>query len=543
LDRDLDRSAPRGPGLDEGGLRIRRRCPACGAPVRHAEADGAVVCPFCGVGLAVVGGTDRLDRYAMLPRARPEGVGVRAEANRALRAAGRRVLDLGTPRLFYAPFYRLRALVWECWREPAAAAAGEDLPRATGDARGPRAWLLSADLLRTAQERRPPPAPAGPRSSGFRVAVRDVSLAATTSPDLGRSNVGFRTQTCEIVPWPEAEAGQAIEGDVEETEARRRLVALLDAASSPPPEVREHCVLAPERRFLLLYAPYLLFPARGPEGPLAVVVDAITGRAGPVLHGAEPARLEARLAPAPATTATPDGADADTAGGTADAIPGDAALLPLLCPECGHPLPCAPRAQVHACPLCGRAWQAAAAGFVPVPVRALHARRTAGTGVGAGAGAGGNDGAAAKWLPFYRVPHTKRDAYVPAFLGRHPRAAWLFAFALSRRPRTWDESEDPVVPETPVELRAEAAAALLPLFPFHLRETAERPAGPAELVWIAFVPRGPDLVEPGSGLGLPRAALSPWAPSRSPERRGSGGARTPARRAPAPPEGSTGPSS
>ena len=72
----------------------------------------------------------------------------------------------------------------------------------------------------------------------------------------------------------------------------------------------------------------------------------------------------------------------------------------------------------------------------------------------------------------------------------------------------WEEA-DFAIDAAAVEMTPATAGALAP-FTARCLEQAIPAEVVTELTWIAFQPNGPDLVETGSGLGLPRGAFTPW---------------------------------
>jgi hypothetical protein len=149
-------------------------------------------------------------------------------------------------------------------------------------------------------------------------------------------------------------------------------------------------------------------------------------------------------------------------------------------------------------------------------------------------------------VPFYRLRTPASEWFLPALRGRNPRALWNLAIGLSRRAHDWRElgadlaagsstsaagasgEPVPVVEVSPTSARA--------LAPFLARLLDGEPDGRADLTlcWIALERHGPDLVEPGSRLGLPRVAVKPWdtvgasAPARPPATRAAAMAGPPA---------------
>jgi hypothetical protein len=257
---------------------------------------------------------------------------------------------------------------------------------------------------------------------------------------------------------------------------------------------------------MLLYVPSVLLPFHDGRDRRGVVVDGLSGRAGSILSRSELERIEALARPLveeDATAVATAGSDAPQT--TQHRRGGTGPLLPLVCPECSAPMPLLPRARTHCCPICLRLWTVGSRGLRAEPTRILRPQAPKRNERGAG-----DD---RTWLPFYRLRGADESLVVPAFHGRHPRAIWNFIVSLNRLQPAWqDEEGEPIRPGAVVEHLGVTALALSPFLCYCLER--ERPFAPAaaELIWVEFAARGPDWVEPGIGLGFPRAAVTPWSP-------------------------------
>lgn len=499
-------SAPAKAGPHSWDLRIRRRCPSCGGPIRHTDADRVIGCEFCGVRLAIAsGGTPR---YA-LP-ARVCGDDCIVAAKRALRTRSVRVRELQASSILYAPFYRLRAPTWQCWR-------GRNVPperRVLRDVRdamrpGPPSWARPAIEEQLREE---------PGPFEYRIGVWDFTQDALPSLDLGDRQLGFRTQVFEMLPLgdllaeasardgsPAGSDGLAsgtpgrIEVELPESAALASLLRQLVAGHSfPETEVLGQALYAPFPQLQLLYYPYALVPFRGQGEQEALVLDAITGGFKALLDTKAWARLQSGLEVRPG----------DTEGWSS--LSRDAELTPLICPECSSPLPWAGAAHVHRCDTCQRFWQAKEGRLSPLPSISL-------TPPGRALPLEGRVD-----LPFYRVPGAGgRSVYTPGFQGRHPRPIWNFTLALNRCQPVYDASgEPPRKPGACIEFDPGEARTLRPFLDLCLRgptavtwpqaRPATKGAELPELVWIPFHRRGADLIEAVTQLGLPVSALPAW---------------------------------
>jgi hypothetical protein len=450
---------------------IRRRCPECGAPVRYAEGDAVTACGYCGLSLAVAPAVGRSSTFVMPPRAEENDLSLAAK--RALREAGIHLRSLAKPRVFYLPFYRLRAETWLCFREPTPQ-PDRDLEEVP----------LSSD---------PPPG-----EIRFRIGRRDLSLAATEFA-WGPRSLGFRLETCEVTPLAEEGDLDLLPPTVRAEAAAADLFRRLKADLIREDGSTDQRLFIPESSWMTVYAPLAVTPFRGPAEQGAVVLDGITAQNPLVLSLEAWSRIEAQITRVA-------GGSAEARGADDDAVPGppgtDAAapLWPFSCPACSAPLPLQPEARLHSCPICRRVWSVGATGLTEVATRRLlPARRPADGGT-----------RTETWLPFYRLGCAAGWRYVPGFQGRHPRAVWNFTFALNRRAPAWAEEEESCSPGAAVERSARGAAALEPFLAYCLERTPSPAPSPAELCWIRFIRRGPDWVEPGLGLGFPCAAVRPW---------------------------------
>ncbi len=512
------------------GARIRRRCPDCGARIEHGEDDGAVGCDFCGARLAI-GAGDRPAAYAIAPASgslagdRPAAAGAQppapqtgkagearsrwvAAAKAALRTSGTRVRALESPRPLLAPFHRLRARAWQWY---------QDSPPPE------RAEMVWPHLSPTEGE------------GCFRLGIWDETTDALPSLRLGSANLGFRTQ---VFPWtpladllgPDPDSGPrpaVLPEELSAADARALLSGRLTAGwQLPPEEAREQLLVVTDLATQVMYAPLLVCPFSGPAGRAAILLDGITLRGGRLLTREELAHLES-LEEA-ALDRSPEALPAGT-------------LIPLSCPECSSPLPLLAHARVHRCTVCSRHWTVAGDSLATVPVVALAGgafRRTT---------------SGAIFLPFYRLRGPDVEWFAPATQGRSARATWNFALALGRGRRAWEEVDlayndvvsraftasrgsgistrtarsqfstgarpgdtaGPGIGSPPaIETPPTTAYALAPF----IARCVERPVPASlrtELAWIAFEPRGPDFVEPGSGLGIPRRVFTPWDERRS----------------------------
>jgi len=246
---------------------------------------------------------------------------------------------------------------------------------------------------------------------------------------------------------------------------------------------KESRLFTPDPILQLIHTPCVLHSFQGPDERAAIIIDGVTGKEGPRLEAAQLKRLESLLA------STPSGALASVADVRET-------LVPLICPACSGPLPFVPVARVHRCGICNRLWEAATGGLRQISAggfMAPHSRSVPGP---------------AGFAPFYRLEAADGALYIPAARGRNPRALWSFAFGLGRRRPIWEEIEpDKLI--SAVEITTRAASLLAPFARFCL-ERDPMPTGPGTLIWIRLVARGPDWVEPGTGLGFPRSAVIPW---------------------------------
>jgi hypothetical protein len=469
-------------GLLHGNLRVHRSCPSCGGPISHEEGDRVIGCAFCGIPLAVLrrGGAAR---YAVPVRGTAQTW--RVEAKRILYHEGRRLRELLAPRLVYAPYFRLRAETWHCWRET-------DRPDEQGDG--------ALEIL------------GAPQTEGefrYRIGLWDQTIEASTSLKVGDRQLGFRAQVLEVVPLPqlmERSGTPEVDGDTpppafwtpemsEEQAMHGLLQRMVSSIALPEDEVTGQALYAPFPELQLLYYPLVVVPYRNNRGTEAVLLDGATGLAKRLLNSGE--------LPGANERPEPEAAQANGFPGGSDDV-----LQPLICPECSCPLPWIPLARVHACPTCRRCWQAR-------PGRLEHLRS-----VGLTAASRPVCGEEPVNLPFYRVRGAGCVAYVPAFRGRHPRVLWNFALALNRRQPAFQDGDTPRADAT-VEMEPGHARALLPF----LRQCLEGPRDhrwpivpptasddsiAPELSWITVYRRGQELIEPVTGVGLTAASLLPW---------------------------------
>lgn len=529
-----------------GSLRIRRRCPSCGAPIEHSETDGAVACPFCAVHLAIVrdaGGSDeRLPRFAIPARIDEEAWAL--EAKRLLRREGRRVRQLYAPRLVYAPFLRLSCSVYAHWQEthesPPPEARLDRRTRRAGIALDLTVRALSAvggggDLaLESFGSFDPGARPARPPEFQFRVGRWEQTLTASPTLPLPDRTLGVRTQALAVVPLdelvdPDGDAG-ALPGRLRHQRSHQEIAPDLERqlrqAHTPENDRRSEYVWeAPGRTLQWIYYPYALLRFDGPGDAGEVLLDGVSGKARSLLP--DDAIPESALEVAPGT---PQGWRFSDLG---------AAFVRLVCPTCSMPLPMRAASRIYACSNCRSHWRVAGGKLDRVAALWLCPAddRASGSDVGPEVIA----------IPFYRLrgDDARAPIYVPAAESRHPRALWNLATGLTRIHADWRELEPCFGLDTAVALDREEAAALGPFAASCVVETnlqelrcrklararGSAPAAAAaniataagerrpeaELVWLRMRRHGADWVEPWLGLAVPARALVPWdEPNRSP---------------------------
>ena len=506
--------------LAPAGIRIRRRCPSCGAPVEHSETDTAVACAYCQIHLAVLG-RETVPRYAVPARLDPAAA--RLEASRYLRGRETRVRRLGAPLVTYVPFARLRATVYSCWRDAAGPPPEELQSPRRGASLAKLGLQLGLGLAPTALRsfRNEARRPLGGSSAGafqasdfrFRAGAWEQTICGAPSLGWGDSSLGVRTQALSVTPLDEllpadlaslelpARVGPEISVDAARAQLEKRLAQAHDGEPGSRDAARWFAI---RRELQWIYWPYVTLEFEGPATRGQVILDGVTLHARLAREESEEATEHAGATHGPTCFEAHAG---DTAGWTF--APPDAGFISLICPNCSMPLPFRAVAQLFPCSNCHRLWRAEERRLVEsrgIVLRAPNASRAL----------AGRDEVA---LPFYRVTSgaggKPEVCFVPAAECRHPRALWNLASALSRRADIWEEEEPERGLDIAVVLRPDEANALLPFARACATEdcalaTASSSDTRVELVWLRVARSAGAWVEPRSGLSVPEAALIPW---------------------------------
>lgn len=431
---------------------VSTECPRCGGPLDFAEGANAVSCSHCRSNLLVTG-RKRVLSYWVRPTVAAAQAAERVRATQAPAATARRPVRgrIGTPQLFFVPYYRLTGHEFR-WEQATRQA---ERVRLIGDEAGGGAWTDAGDddLVATlawaagffgqllgGPDRggwpSPPAAPAplgaagaapgGPalgaaaldrirRSTGrplvFQGRYIDRSLLATAA-GIGVESLGVRASVLRV----ELFRRDVLEGlghvaRVDVTPDAAVATGMRPVGGSA---IVHRTVIG--RVLSLIYFPFWTVPiGQGARSRLAVV-DGVADTV--VLPDASPLLTE-RLHRAP------DPGPAVVAG-----------FRPLVCPNCGWDLALRPDDVIFGCRSCARAWEIHDADFHPVPMDAAEVEPVPAT-----------PRAALKYLPCWvldgRVGERATRVFSPAFRFRNLKLLADLASSLTRTAPSWTTLGEP----------------------------------------------------------------------------------------------------
>ncbi|MFO0754406.1 MAG: hypothetical protein U0411_13915 [Thermodesulfovibrionales bacterium] len=433
-------------------LDVSAECPSCGAPLDFKEGSNAVQCRYCGSNLLVTGRKQVLSYYVEPKADRHRGAAAVLTARKGREEDSCHIAGM---RLCFIPYYRLSGhdLRWE------RAAEGDEAEGADF----PADRYLEKNFLACSLEGR----------GIYSLGVRPSALALRL----------FHEETL-------AAAGKVVAADVSVEAALAR-----GMKTELPENLLYRAVIG--RILSLVYFPFWIVELECGGKRSLSLMDAVTGT---VIPSDAPLSLYEVL----------DRTAAETHHRTAG-------FRPLVCPNCGGDLPVKPDDVVFFCAACVRAWQIYGSDFREVPYRFAEARDSAAEG-----------GAATYlpvWLPFWVLRAEQGEGphrfFLPAFRYRGLKALSDLATALTRMQPEYTVSE-----HTDSGVRSgisygcyydQEDAELLALF-VHGGMKAREHAGAtekggelalsgAELVWLPFSTKGPDLVDPFTGRALSKNAL------------------------------------
>ncbi|MBW1925255.1 MAG: hypothetical protein JRJ35_17540 [Deltaproteobacteria bacterium] len=467
-------------------MEIALDCPQCGGLVNLDEDDFVFRCEYCDTVLKPTGRND-VQSFFFPPK------GTLAQVGRALLKAyakkGKRV-RVRDPRLVYAPYWRVRGLLFE-W------VFGRKVERGLY---GATSYDLFKKLRAVAYHRTFP------------------CFKASRWPMI---SLGLRAQVMPLHPYSEEKMGrEALILPAEIPLAEAVKIALqnpgpsLDGSTERVEFSRANLV---GENYSLIYFPFYVYMVQG-NRENTVVVDAVSHK---VVRGALP------------KTSPEEGADRR--------IPvKPLSFIPYRCPNCGWDLPFRPHTRIHLCRTCGRAWQEIGGEYrevaYSVSLKGVGEKIDAWT-----------------FLPFWRLTvrikspeRTYRTLddfytlfplpkvqdreelrkrairfYVPAFRIRNPAAVDKFAARMTRQQPLFDEA----CPGEFREIRAAdvwlplgeamemAQQILYSMTPSRARKTIETVRGAqldlreGLLVWLPFKDKGLFLREAHTDLGIQKNTL------------------------------------
>ena len=451
--------APQG---EAASVVVATSCPRCGAPLELGETANATRCGHCRAHLAVTGRGHTLS-YQITPRVPP------ADARSLVRFAqptDGAHHEIGEPRLFLFPYYRLTGVELQWTRAPEPE---RQHPRAAPRLANGETELL---VIATAIARQPRPLHA-PVFAGRWVA-RNVTACDTAG--LASYSLGIRPSALRLELFrPDPDATVVAPTQPAETALDRQRGIATDG-----PVSLYTTMLA--RHVSVIYFPYWVVDVQTAGRHRCVIVDGTSSAI--VADDVEPEVLT-RLA-------SPAGQAAHTLG-----------FRPLVCPNCGWDLPDDPDQVVFHCNACARAWQLNGDALTPIP----YAVAPIPTGADL----------AHEMLPVWILDRPRAEAhtriFAPAFHFRNLRRAVDLGRSLTRigveAPRGADC--DRQLGRCHLD-RADGAAlarfVLAGLQPDGILPDDAPPTQTPTLAWLPFRVGPYALHEPRTGITLPKLLLS-----------------------------------
>ncbi|MGH7299074.1 MAG: hypothetical protein ACREJE_01510 [Candidatus Rokuibacteriota bacterium] len=489
---------------------VSTECPSCGGPLDFSEGANAIHCPSCGSDLLVTGRKQVLS-YWVAPK-------IKADLAGAVARTGRIEARVARAGLYFVPFYRLTGHDFQ-WRDvpPAPEAEHPVFPGLVGGHEPdppqidvPLGSVLGwgADLLlgrkagdavrdflgtpRRPERRLDLTVLTAPRPAARRAAApdRQVQLLdryvrrtfpAADLTALGVPSLGVRAQALRVSLF-ERERLAAL-GTIVAVQATPQEAMTQGLAARGFQHVLYRQVLG--RILSVIYFPFWVVELDQDGARWLTVVDAV---AESVVQPRAPLSLYEALE-RPATDE-----------------PRTVGLRPLVCPNCGGPLPVAPDHVIFSCGTCNRAWQIHGVELTEMPHEIADI---------AGEGPSPGPSPDAVYLPFWQLepagPGESARVWVPAFRYRRLKALHDLAARLTARPpayRPW-MGEPPAghgcfYDAEDAALLARFAAAGRRRAPDDVESAAEsEPAfAGARLTWVPFQREGRELLDPSTGLAL-----------------------------------------
>ena len=293
----------------ESQVKILIHCPQCGGDIAFLEETHVIRCEFCGSSL-LVGGREGVLRYVLSPQT-PDAKRVQSQAMEHLKKLGRRSPKAGETLLFYAPFWRLRGIVYR--------------------------WVFGMKPMKVEVKAEVPPPME--RMKILLTRVMDHTIAGYEGLEMGLPNLGIRPQVMNLQPFSREQLEKRdsflpLEVSLEKAqEEAERFAEIFFQAEELTPEVILQRIVG--INFSVIYFPLWCVECSHEGGREVVFIDAV---------GQSPVQ------------SAPDGSM------ILSKLKGDESrksfqfrelrFLPFRCPNCGWEFPFRPLSVLHFCPTC-----------------------------------------------------------------------------------------------------------------------------------------------------------------------------------------------
>ncbi|HKA61096.1 MAG TPA: hypothetical protein VKH83_01665 [Methylomirabilota bacterium] len=489
---------------------VSTECPTCSGPLDFSEGTNAIRCPSCGSTLLVTGRKQVLT-YWIAPR-------IKADVAGAAARTGRLQARVASSELFFVPFYRLIGHDFQWQDAPPKPAPEREVPSmlfgggATTDRPeigiplgsilgwgadtllGTRAGDVVRDMLGEPRTMARPVEPVSlvtllpTKTSAGDSAVQlldryvEKSFPAANISGLGVASLGVRTQALRVSLFQRealASLGTIVSIQTDEATALRQGLAARGF---------EHVVYRQVlgRILSVIYFPFWVIEMTEGTARWLTVVDAV---AESIVQPRAPIALRDALVSQP-------GGDLRTVG-----------LRPLVCPNCGWPLPLEADDVIFFCASCTRAWQIHGVDLTEMPYEIAQV------------GAVAKPDTATVHLPFWRLDPAVAGAdgaWVPAFRCRRLKILHDLATRFTAKPPVYQAATGERPSARGCFYDAEDAALLARFAAVGRRRAPEAVKAAADdepgftgarLIWIPFKREGQSLIDPYSGLALQEALL------------------------------------
>jgi DNA-directed RNA polymerase subunit RPC12/RpoP len=295
----------------ESQVRILIHCPQCGGDIDFLEEAQVIHCEFCGSSLLVAGRAGVL-RY-VLPAQLKDPQAAAAQAVESLRKTGKVSPRPVQTFLFYAPFWRMRGMVYR--------------------------WVFGLKPMKIEiQSGGPPPME---RLKVLLTRILDHTIPGYAGLEIGLSSLGVRAQALRLQPFgreqlENRESFLPLEVSLEQAQSEAESLAnVFFEAEELTPEVILQRVVG--KNFSVIYFPIWYVECQHTRGREVFLIDAVGGTGIGSLADGSP--IQQRLKSEESRKSFEFS---------------EIRFLPFRCPNCGWEFPFRPLSMLHFCPNCRR---------------------------------------------------------------------------------------------------------------------------------------------------------------------------------------------